>query len=99
MNETIPVIHCCGVFGYLLPWAEWMGMHPRPIYPTRDHEKDFIYLYSYKGQLGNADTEEYVAPKDWPTMRRAVNIDDFILPNKNLDTMRLFIRIQEAWER
>lgn len=47
-QALLPVWHCCGIFGYLLPWAEWMNHR---IYPTQDASQPYVYLYSCVGQV------------------------------------------------
>lgn len=73
----ICVVDCCGVFGYLIPWALWKAQ-ATPIVPTRDFSRPFVYLYSLKGQLDNASAKMSVIPTGAAYEIASVCLDDFI---------------------
>lgn len=53
MPALVEVVDCCGVYGWLIPWALWKCGRV-PITSTRDFQRPYIYLYSIVGQLGHS---------------------------------------------
>lgn len=97
-TQQINVVDCCGVFGYLIPWASWKA-RPLPIVPTRDFSRPHIFLYSVAGQLGTGGKplNTFEQPK---LQVYAINLDLLLNWDSKLpDWDKLADEITKRWPR
>ncbi len=77
----IPVFHCCGVFGWMIPWGQWCSRNDVLIPATQDQRRPYVYLYSLAGQLEPAGKDRVRPEGSWTTSENfigSVCIDPYI---------------------
>ncbi len=104
MPKEIPIFHCCGVFGWYIPWGSWCSQRDTLIHATQSIERPYVYIYSLRGQLGNPHREEMVNPhgKNQPNCMGTVNVDSFVSTDMEMDwevLRRAINGVALKWER
>lgn len=83
-DKIILVWHACGVYGFQIPWANWMCYG---VYPTCEADRACLYLISSQGQEGVDDRttsehfKNHFAFSDQFSGNALIDLDEMIEPN------------------